>query len=231
MSDVKDTELDHDPPEGELAETADGGEGPAPADDPKASALSAVPQGIYWVESAILCLGTARRETDTGLLINPVTRNALAISRRHFHTDRRKTPISEAEALLALEKRFKEIRGFLSVCDSIFASVDDQTAIDNTRGYFGTDVTVAAYTYARKSVSFTSQFPALGPKCRTAILIHQLAHYIDARVSDIAGVRGFNYDNLDFDSAIRNVHCYPNFAANATPPFQDERYGLTRPEV
>ena len=231
MSDVKVTEPELDLPDDELIEPEAGGVGPAAADDPKSSALSAVPQAIYWVESAILLLGTARRQTDTGLLINPVARNALDIARRHFHTDRRKIEISEADALLSVEKKFKEIRGFLSVCDSIFISVDDQTAYDNTRGYFGSDVTVAAYTYARKSVSFTSQFPALGPRCKTAIVIHQLAHYIDARVSDTAGVRGYNYDRLDFESAIRNVHCYPNFAANATPPFQDERWGLTRPDV
>ena len=81
----------------------------------------------------------------------------------------------------------------------------------------------------RRSISFTTQFPDLGPKCKAAVIIHQLAHYVDARNRDYYGTRGAGYETADFDGAFQNVHCYPNLAINATAPFSDERYGMARP--
>ena len=82
-----------------------------------------------------------------------------------------------------------------------------------------------------KAIFFTSDFPPIGPKCKAAVMIHQLAHFIDSRIRDIAGNSGPAYDRLDFDTALFNVHCYPNFAANATPPYLDERFGISKPNV
>ena len=105
-----------------------------------------------------------------------------------------------------------------------------QTASRETLGYFYKDgPPVGSYTFPMKSICFTSHFPTLGPNCKAAVIIHQLAHFIDARVKDLSGNRGAAYDRSTFETALLNVHCYPNFAINATPPYVDERYGMLRP--
>jgi hypothetical protein len=150
--------------------------------------------------------------------------------RRHFHTDRRNPELSEAAAIKLIDKNFQSMRGFLSAGESIFISADDETATRSTRGYYGSGLIVAAYAYPQKSISFTNDFPALGPRCKAAVIIHQLAHFIDARMRDHS-CGGLVYDLSDFETSLFNVHCYPNFAVNATPPYIDERYGMTRPDI
>src|SRR5688500_3067871 len=202
----------------------------APSEDPKTAAQNAVPLAMNWVRSAINMLSFAHRAAVNGPPRDPMGRLAMQVIRRHFHTDRLKGPMSEPNAIQTLRPRFEDIRRFLTAGDSIFVTADDETAAEKTRGYFGSEYTVAAYAYSRSEIAFTSQFPGLGPRCRAAVLIHQLAHYIDSRVTDMTGSKGAAYDNLGFESAVLNVHCYPNFAVNAFPPYADERYGMLRPE-
>jgi len=197
--------------------------------DPRSAALSAVPIAMEWVRYAINMLSFAQHAAVAKSPQDPMGRLALKLIRRHFHTHRLTGPITEVNAIQSLRPRFEDIRRFLSASDAIFISADDETAADNTRGYFGSDLTVAAYAYSRDSIAFTSQFPPLGPRCKAAVIIHQLAHYIDSRVTDSTGVSGAAYDALRFETALLNVHCYPNFAVNAFPPYLDERYGMTRP--
>ncbi len=199
--------------------------------DPKSSADAAKPVALNWLSSAIDMLYLAGTSIEAGSQNDPRSKLAVDTVRRHFHTDKRRRTISELEAVRLVEANFRSMTRYLNVSDSIFQSADDETAARSTRGYFGSGFTVAAYTYSMKAIFFTSDFPPIGPKCKAAVMIHQLAHFIDSRIRDIAGNSGPAYDRLDFDTALFNVHCYPNFATNATPPYLDERFGISKPNV
>jgi hypothetical protein len=223
-------------PQEPLDGTAGGANGHAgeydPADDVRIrSVAEARPLAAAWVDNALRSLSQLRRALETHTELTPLNRLVLDAARRHFHTDRRNSEVTEADALRSVETNFHLIRQSLATSDSIFDHADDETAARNTRGYFGSEFTVPAYAYSRKAVAFTADFPTLGLNCRAAVVVHQLTHFIDQRIRDIAGTRGQLYDGLDFETARLNVHCYPNFAINVTPPYRDERFGMTRPDV
>ena len=215
----------------EAATAREGAEAEVSLFDDRIKAVGEVkPIALNWLNNAVLILDAARNAAS-GAPTDARGQIGLETARRHFHTDRRSRTASEAEAIAEIGKNFQAMRGFLATGDSIFAYVDDETASQNTRGYFGSEFTVAAYAYPRKSVSFTRDFAGLGLNCRAAVLVHQLAHYIDGRIKDFLGALGPAYDGSDYETAVFNVHSYPNFAINATPPFHDVRYGMQRPEV
>jgi hypothetical protein len=199
-------------------------------DRPRVAAEEAKPLASFWLEHALAILGSALRAFEPDPPADIRIGLGLETVRRHFHTDRREPTLTEAAAIKLIEKNFQVMRRSLSASGSIFVSADDETASRSTRGYFGSGMIVAAYAYAQKSISFTSHYPSLGPKCKAAVIIHQLAHFIDPRMRD-QSCGGLIYDAADFDTSLFNVHCYPNFAVNATPPYLDERYGLTRPDL
>lgn len=201
---------------------------PDPPAGPKISADEVKPLAAKWIANAVEMLGAAARSLEPGAAPDFRGGIGLDIVRRHFHTDKRARTESEIEAIRQIEANYRQMQTFLGLSDSIFQSADDDAAANNTRGYFGSGLTVAAYAYTRKSISFTSHYPSLGPKCRAAVILHQLAHFIDPQIRDQSS-GGLMYDNADFDAAFHNVHCYPNFAVNAAPPYLDERYGMNRP--
>jgi hypothetical protein len=183
-----------------------------------------------WTRNALNMLSFAHRAAAIVDPRDPMGRLSLKVTRRHFHTERTNPALTEENAIQSIRTRFETIRRFLSAGDAVFRMASDAEAENATRGYFGSQYTVAAYAYSWDSVSLTSRFPSLGPKCRAAVIIHQLAHFMDARVKDMTGAQGAAYDRLSFESALLNVHCYPNFAVNASPPYGDERFGLMRPD-
>lgn len=157
------------------------------------------------------------------------TKIGLPIVRRHFHTDRAALP--EAEAIMKVETNFELMRRLLGVGESFFEYPDEGTAAESTRGFFGSEFVVPAYTYTRCVVAITPQFLAIGPMCRAAVIVHQMAHFIDPGVRDQTGVFGPRYDSLNFEQALFNVHSYANFAVNSLPPYLDERFGVARLDV
>lgn len=229
LIDASDDRTQELPPAPNIAAHAGAAEQPV-FDGPRAAAESAKPLSLFWIENALLMLRASARSSDAEVAADPRIALALETVRRHFHTDRRGPTATEGAAIEMVRLNFEAMRRTLSASDSIFITADDETASKNTRGYFGSGLIVAAYAYTQKSISFTSHFPGLGTKCRAAVIIHQLAHFIDARMRDHS-CGGLIYDSSDFETSLFNVHCYPNFAVNATPPYLDERYGLTRPEA
>jgi len=199
--------------------------------DPKSAADEAKPLALKWINNAILilnaCIHTIQRPGTPHITVQI----GFPIVRRHFHTDRLRPGVTELDALRRIEHNFQLMRRYLAVSDAVFESANNEAAALNTRGVFGSGPIVAAYVYTMKSISFTSHFPRLGPNCKAAVIIHELAHYIDQRFGHAGGEFGPAYDHSEFETALFNVYCYPNFAVNATPPYMNEIYGLSRPEV
>lgn len=202
------------------------------SNDPKTAANEAKPLALKWIDNAILILNSCINSIDPGSSLNILSKRGFPIVRLHFHTDRHKSGTTEKENLKKIESNYRTIRRYLCNSGHIFHSADDEAAALNTLGFFQPDgPLVGGYAYAMKSVSFTSHYLTLGPKCRASVIIHELGHYIDPRILHIGGESGYAYDRSDFETAINNVHCYQNFAVHATPPYIDERYGMNRPNV
>ncbi len=209
------------------ADTAPGRTAVTSETDPFAAANASLELASKWVDNALLMLWTARRAVETSSR-GGAAGLSIDIVRRHFHTDRSLSAYSESQNISRIETRFRQMKLALMQSSSIFSFVDDVTAIENTRGIYDSETTVAAYAYSHGHIALTNKFAALGPNCRAAVIIHQLAHYIDPQVRDSAGSVGTAYDGLDIESALLNVHCYPNFAVNSTPPHLDNRYGMLK---
>ncbi len=192
-----------------------------------ATVQQAVPLANTWLDNALHAFGVVRRHLNNADLATYPCKVALDAMRRHFHTDRRDGSLDELNAAAMVERNFRTMKLALATSNSIFVCVDGETAAWNTRGYFGSEFIVPAYAYSHNSIAFTDDFEKLGPKCRSAVIIHQLAHFIDVRIKD-HGCRGPLYERLDFQTAMVNVHAYPNFAINVSPPYIDERFGMMR---
>ncbi len=227
-SDENDRPLDKPAREGDRESSPVSGSGAF--DDRTLALREALPLASNWVENAARILGLVRRVLEDAVAPAHLGKIGFDAMRRHFHTDRSVTAVSELQAASLIEQNFLAIKRYLAMHDSIFTCVDDEVAAANTRGYFGSEFIVPAYDYSHKSISFTGDFEKLGEKCRAAVIVHQLAHFIDARIRD-HGSQGPAYERLDFETALVNVHAYPNFAINVSPPFLDERFGMMWPEV
>lgn len=201
-------------------------------DGPKTAANEATPLALKWVDNAIRMLNSCKRSIGSVVAVNSIAKREIAIVRLHFHTDRSMSGTTETENLRKIESNYQTMRRYLCNSEHVFRSVDDETASRDTLGYFQRDgPLVGGYVYSMKSISFTSHYPTLGPNCKASVIIHELAHYIDARMGHVGGESGLTYTLSDFETAVNNVFCYQNFAVNATPPYFDERFGMNRPNV
>lgn len=200
--------------------------------DPTAAANEAKPLALQWIDNAILVLNACIRSLEPESAPNIQAKLGLPIVRRHFHTDKAISGVTEKDSLRRIETNYQTIRRYLCNSEQIFHSADDATASRDTLGYFQPDgLLVGGYTFPMKSISFTGHYPTLGPKCKASVIIHLLALYIDARMNHTGGDSGPIYDRSDLETSIFNVFCYQNFAIHATPPYSDERYGMNRPTV
>ncbi len=202
-----------------------------PSTDPKTAATEAKLLSLKWVSSAIFALNAKIQS-----LGNPFGPSGISLVnfpqiRIHFHTDRLRPGTTELAALRKIESNYQTMHRHLLNSDPIFRSVDDATATVETGGQFGPNVILGAYVLPGRPIAFTSHFLTLGPNAKAAMIIHELGHFISPQIGHAGGESGPDYDNSDFATAINNAHCYPNFATHVTPPFRDERFGLSRPTI
>jgi peptidoglycan hydrolase-like protein with peptidoglycan-binding domain len=200
--------------------------GVPPPVNPKAAADAIKPLAQKWVTNALFAINSRLLELQLqGLQVNPFVRQL----NTHFHLDRSATG-GELANLRTLVGNYSRIQVNLTVSDRVFRSVDDTTARRENVLAPGAPLP-AAYTFPLSSVAFTSVYPNLGPNAQAAVMVHELAHFISAAIGHVGGESGPAYDNSNFATAVNNAHCYPNFAEHVTPPFRDERFGLSRPNV
>ena len=200
--------------------------------DPTEIANQAKPLALKWIDNAILVLNACVHSFEPGSAPTIQAKLGLPIVRRHFHTDKAISGVTEKDSLRRIETNYQTIRRYLCNSEHIFHSADDETASRDTLGYFQPNgPLVGGYTFPMKSISFTAHYPTLGPNCKASVIIHLIALYIDARMNHTGGDSGPVYDRSDLETSVFNVFCYQNFAIHATPPFVDERYGMNRPSI
>lgn len=74
-----------------------------------------------------------------------------------------------------------------------------------------------AYVLPGHPIAFVSHYPSLGTKAQTAVIIHEGAHFVSRQIGHGEGESGPRYRAESPSSAIRNAHCYANFAFAAGP--------------
>jgi len=207
---------------------------PPPAKDPKDAALEVRDRALLWTNNALRLIQAYRHflKTPGGLIFDSSPLFDFTTFAIHFqmHKDRQ----NEFRYLWELDQHYTSIRLSLSKLDAISHTVTDEVAAaespDYAKGGF-----IPAYAWPvnyppkmAPGIRFTKHFPNLGPNCRAAILLHECSHYIGHNIMD-GPEKGPAYDAMSTDRAVHNACCYPNFAEHVTPPFRDERYGLSRP--
>jgi hypothetical protein len=76
-----------------------------------------------------------------------------------------------------------------------------------------------------KKIRFCPEYLKIGPLFRTAVIVHECAHYVDKTIGHFASELPFpagspvdsakNYQQLNFDEARRNAYSYAQFALHS----------------
>jgi hypothetical protein len=191
--------------------------------EPLKEAKAITPVALKMVEASIAAL--------TKKAAGTVTPREESIVQRHWHL--LKDPAKVSDNAKAIAANYGLIKTALTT-PTMFREVSNDTA-DADQAGTGIKMSthlLAAYTFASRTVSFTSHYFSLGPHALAAVMIHELAHYIGKGIGHGAGEKGPAYDKEAPADAVKNAHCYANFAAHIGPKnaFDPQRpWGLGRP--
>ncbi len=197
---------------------------PMPASDVKEVAKAAIPLATTWAQGALTYLQGYRawRIRKRGAPLFDAT-----AANVHLHLDR----LGDIDSIRRIDEwisNYQKILGALRNAEHVFvrATREEALAARNEMNCFG--VSVPAWARANINIWFGPDMLGLGPKCKSAILIHEAGHFVAAKIGHQGGERGFAYDNQSADQALTSAYVCANFATHATTG-KDERFGLARP--
>jgi hypothetical protein len=198
---------------------------------PLQAAMEAVPRARMWIGLAQVHLGSLRQGLllSNGIVIFPA---AFAVVNTHFHLDQDSDNLFDN--LVKLSTIFSRISLMLNDPNRFFregASTEKSKFADAQTGGFSS-------SKASDVITFRSEYPDCGPMCRTAMIIHEGAHYCGGPGEIIHFAHEFpkfhgepqdgggnNYENMPTSEAMRNAASYAAFAIHTTFS-QDLRFGL-----
>jgi peptidoglycan hydrolase-like protein with peptidoglycan-binding domain len=198
---------------------------------PLQAAIEAVPRAKLWTNLALTHLGSLKQGLilSGGVVFLP---QVFAIANTHFHLDR--DPNNLLENLNKIENIFRRIAQMLNDPNRFFregASTAKSKFADAPTGGFSS-------SSASDVVTFRTEYPDCGPLCRSAMIVHEGAHYCGAKDEIIHFAHEFpkfagepqdagsnNYENMPASEALRNAASYAAFAIHAAF-LQDFRFGL-----
>lgn len=198
---------------------------------PLQAAMEAVPRARVWVGAAQAQLGGLRQALiqSGGIVFLP---QVFSVVNTHFHLDRDSTNL--LSNLDRINRVFSRISSMLTDPNRFFregASTAKSKFADAQAGGFSS-------SNASDVVTFRTEYPDCGQMCRTAMIIHEGAHYCGGPGEIIHFAHEFpkfngepqdggtnNYANMPTSEAIRNAASYAAFAIHATF-LQDLRFGL-----
>jgi hypothetical protein len=228
-----------------------------------ALAYTNVQLGISWCQAAIDALQTYGRAFATGSEdADSIVAKALNV---HFHFDQISDRSKSAKQMDLILANFTRIKDTLMKPDFAFEDI----ATSEAAAIFGKSgdaswVPPPAFVARknRKWIFFTPSFQersatsGYGPNARTAMVVHEAAHYIDDSIRDYAyewtsTSQGINqadptnacvpgsdpkclyYAALTPEQALNNASCYPTFAVHVVRKFDSPstRYGAANPTL
>jgi peptidoglycan hydrolase-like protein with peptidoglycan-binding domain len=209
------------------------GDTPAPTSKttPLQAAMDAVPQAKLWTSLAIAHVDALK----TGLILSNgivFLPEVFAIANTHFHLDR--DPNNLLSNVGKIGTIFRRIAQVLADPNRFFregASTAISKFADAPTGGFSSSA-------ASDVITFRTEYPDCGPFCRSAMIVHEGAHYCGAKDEIIHFAHEFpkfagepqdkgtnNYENMPTSEALRNAASYAAFAIHVTFQ-QDLRFGL-----
>jgi hypothetical protein len=210
---------------------------------PVAAALDATPRAILWATAAQAHLMVLRSGLRP-LFGSPLPPEAFAVANVHFHLDR--DPGNLDANLHRLVVVFDRINRMLRNPGKYYREgpVVKLKARDGRESVSAwADAPGGGFHRADGTFTFRPKYPETGPNCRSAILLHEGAHFCGQRgeiihfahefpLPDGVGQDGCprNYKNLLTAEAVRNASSYAAFAIHAATG-RDDRFGLDRPEL
>lgn len=198
---------------------------------PLQAAMEAVPRARLWVGVAQAHLGSLRRGLilSGGVVFLP---QVFSMVNTHFHLDRDSNNL--LPNLDKISGVFSRISTMLNDPNRFFregASTAKSKFADAQTGGFNS-------SNASDVVTFRTEYPDCGPMCRTAMILHEGAHYCGGPGEIIHFAHEFpkfdgkpqdgganNYASMPTSEALRNAASYAAFAIHATF-LQDLRFGL-----
>jgi hypothetical protein len=217
----------------------------------KALATQSVSLVNGWIAFATMALTGYKNSLLSGLgdPLNAFNTVVEALN-KHFHFDKVDDPVVRIDTILT---NYRKIATATSGNATVWKDVDvTQAKVDFSKQGDSTWLPPPAYAKAGQGVFFTPQFrewdatsrTGFGPKCRGAMVLHESAHYIDAKIIDYAYewqtnpypclaqfVPGFFYDTLDPDLALKNASSYATFAIHISRGADQPRFGAGNPSM
>jgi hypothetical protein len=199
---------------------------------PLAEALLKTPDAIAQVTFALGKLEAMRAVLSRAVITaNPVDLALFASAGTHFHLDY--TPPNPDRAIVERTRSrigqliitYRTIAGVIANAQQEF--VEDLN--DNTAFAKAVQGGLNASNPSDKKIRFCPPYLTLGPLFRTAVIVHEAAHYVDANIrhfaSELPAPNGTpvdsskNYAQLNFDEARRNAYSYAQFALHSRMNF------------
>ena len=140
----------------------------------------------------------------------PLTRAALQINFAWRQLD----PSFTDMRLRQIRASFGAIRAVMRESAARFAEVSEAAAMELFRPGPGADIPPAYAIFADR-IYFTPRFSGFGPKCRTAMLLHEAVHVFDRRSGEPAiHVSEWDprFDDLTAEQQLHNASAYGSFA-------------------
>lgn len=141
----------------------------------------------------------------------PLTRSALEVNFAWKQLDRSFTDMR----LRQIRASFGAIRAVMLESATRFAEVSEAEAMQIFQPGPGADIPPAYAIFADR-VYFTPRFGGFGPKCRTAMLLHEAVHVFDRRSGEPAihlSEWDPRFDDLGPEQQLHNASAYASFAA------------------
>jgi len=208
---------------------------PAPARlTPLQAAMDVLPTAKLWTSLATSHLTLLQQALTLSIVFVP---DVFSVVNTHFHLDR--DPNNLFDNLTKILNIFNRIARVLADPNRFFregASTPKSKFADAQTGGFSS-------ASASDVVTFRTEYPDCGPMCRTAMIIHEGAHYCGAKDEIIHFAHEFpkfagepqdkgtnNYQDMPTSEALRNAASYAAFAIHVTFS-QDLRFGLDNKTV
>jgi hypothetical protein len=182
-----------------------------------------------WIAFALGKLDVMRAVLSRATIkVNSVETALFASANTHFHLDY-VPPNSDKSVVERTRTRIGQLITTYKVMASVIANhqnefVEDLT--DNTA--YGKAVTGGntSGNAGDKKIRFCPPYLTIGPLFRTAVIVHECAHYVDNAIGHFASELPFpngtpvdssskNYAQLNFDEARRNAYSYAQFALHS----------------
>ena len=179
---------------------------------------------LQWLDRALGALGEYGGKVALGVNDASTAQTEAALL-AHFHLTRA-TFAAQAPAIIGT---YAKVRAALVNLQNILRFRTDAEA-KSEGGADAAGTPYPAYTFFNGTINVTTRFPAFGPLCQAAMMLHEPVHYVDAGADTAHDIyeHAPGYATVTAANALHNPSSYVCFAEQVFYG-SDVRYGAGRP--